>query len=115
MKRNYLRGDIYYAKLGRGIGSEQKGCRPVLIVQNDVGNQCSPTVIVASITSKAGVKSKLPTHYFIKTESGLEDPSVILLEQLRTIDKKRLDKYIGHLDNKHIDKIDKALALSVGL
>ena len=114
MKGKILRGDIFYADLGRGIGSEQKGYRPVLIIQNNVGNKYSPTVIVASITSKVGVKAKLPTHYFVNTESGLEAPSVVLLEQIRTIDKK-LNAYIGHLSNNHINAIDNALAVSVGI
>ncbi len=113
--KDYLRGDMYYADLGRGIGSEQKGYRPVLIIQNNVGNKHSPTVIIASITSKVGIKAKLPTHYFVNTESGLEAPSIVLLEQIRTIDKKRLDSYIGHLSDNHIYGIDKALAVSVGL
>lgn len=113
--KDYLRGDMYYADLGRGIGSEQKGYRPVLIIQNNVGNKHSPTVIIAAITSRVGVKAKLPTHYFVNTESGLEAPSIVLLEQIRTIDKKRLDSYIGHLSDIHIDGIDKALAISVGL
>lgn len=95
--KKILRGDMFYANLGRGIGSEQKGYRPVLVIQNDVGNKFSPTVIVASITSRVGIKAKLPTHYFINTEDGLQAPSIILLEQIRTIDKKRLDSYIGHL------------------
>lgn len=115
MKGKILRGDIFYADLGRGIGSEQKGYRPVLVIQNDVGNKFSPTVIVASITSRVGIKAKLPTHYFMNTEDGLQAPSIILLEQIRTIDKKRLDSYIGHLSDMHIDGIDKALAISVGL
>ena len=115
MKKTYLRGDLYYADLGKGIGSEQKGYRPVLIIQNNVGNKHSPTVIIAAITSRVGVKAKLPTHYFVNTESGLEAPSIVLLEQIRTIDKKRLDSYIGHLSDNHIDGIDKALAVSVGL
>ena len=112
--KDYLRGDMYYADLGRGIGSEQKGYRPVLIIQNDIGNKHSPTVIIASITSRVGVKAKLPTHYFVSTESGLEAPTIVLLEQIRTIDKKRLDSYIGHLSDAHINGIDKALAVSVG-
>ncbi|MCC8073364.1 MAG: type II toxin-antitoxin system PemK/MazF family toxin [Clostridiales bacterium] len=114
MKEIY-RGDMYYADLGRGIGSEQKGYRPVLVIQNDAGNRYSPTVIIASITSKVGVKAKLPTHHFVSIESGLEAPSIVLLEQIRTIDKKRLDSYIGHLSNTHIDGINKSLAISVGL
>lgn len=113
--KDYLRGDMYYADLGRGIGSEQKGYRPVLIIQNNIGNKHSPTVIIAAITSRVGVKAKLPTHYFVNTESGLEAPSIVLLEQIRTIDKKRLDSYIGHLSEEHINGIDKALAVSVGL
>lgn len=113
--KDYLRGDMYYADLGRGMGSEQKGYRPVLIIQNNVGNKHSPTVIIAAITSRVGVKAKLPTHYFVNTEGGLEAPSIVLLEQIRTIDKKRLDSYIGHLSDMHINGIDKALAISVGL
>lgn len=113
--KDYLRGDMYYADLGRGIGSEQKGYRPVLIIQNDVGNKHSPTVIIAAITSRVGVKAKLPTHYFVNTESGLEAPSIVLLEQIRTIDKKRLDSYIGHLSNLHMKNIDIALCISLGV
>lgn len=115
MNRTYLRGDMYYANLGRGIGSEQEGYRPVLILQNNTGNKYSPTVIVAAISSKVDAKAKLPTHYLLKAENGLELPSLVLLEQLRTIDKKRLETYIGRLDEKHIRRIDHALAVSVGL
>ena len=107
MNKTYLRGDMYYADLGRGIGSEQEGYRPVLILQNNTGNKYSPTVIVAAISSKVDAKAKLPTHYLLKAESGLELPSLVLLEQLRTIDKKRLETYIR--------RIDHALAVSVGL
>lgn len=115
MNRTYLRGDMYYANLGDGIGSEQKGYRPVLIIQNNVGNKHSPTVIVAAISSKIGAKAKLPTHYYIDAECGLQMPSVVLLEQLRTIDKKRLEGYIGRLSEKHIKGINHALAVSIGL
>ena len=115
MNKTYLRGDMYYADLGRGIGSEQEGYRPVLILQNNTGNKYSPTVIVAAISSKVDAKAKLPTHYLLKAESGLELPSLVLLEQLRTIDKKRLETYIGRLEEKHIRRIDHALAVSVGL
>lgn len=90
MNHTYLRGDMYYADLGRGIGSEQEGYRPVVIIQNNVGNKHSPTAIIASITSKTGVKAKLPTHYYVDAEDGLELPSIVLLEQLRTVDKRRL-------------------------
>lgn len=109
------RGDVFFADLGDGIGSEQIGKRPVLIIQNNIGNRYSPTVIIASITSKVGVKAKLPTHYYINTESGLEAPSVVLLEQIRTIDKKRLDSYIGHLNDEYLIEINNALAISIGL
>ena len=95
MNRTYLRGDMYYADLGRGIGSEQEGYRPVLILQNNTGNKYSPTVIVAAISSKVDAKAKLPTHYLLQAENGLELPSLVLLEQLRTIDKKRLGATSG--------------------
>ena len=115
MNHTYLRGDLYYADLGRGIGSEQQGNRPVVIIQNNVGNKHSPTVIVAAISSKVGVKAKLPTHYYMEAVSGLECPSLVLLEQIRTIDKRRLSNYIGRLDDRHIRGINHALAVSVGL
>ena len=115
MGRTYLRGDLFYADLGRGVGSEQKGYRPVVIIQNNIGNRHSPTVIIAAISSKVGIKPKLPTHYFVNAEDGLELPSIILLEQLRTVDKRRLDKYIGHLRKEHIDGMNHALAVSIDL
>ncbi len=108
MSRTYLRGDMYYADLGRGIGSEQEGYRPVVIIQNNKGNKHSPTVIVAAISSKVGVKPKLPTHYFIDVECGLERPSIVLMEQIRTLDKRRLTK-------EHIQGVNHALAVSVDL
>lgn len=115
MNRTYLRGDLYYADLGEGIGSEQNGCRPVIIIQNDMGNQHSPTVIVAAITSRKETRGKLPIHYYIGSESGLDRPSVVLLEQIRTLDKKRLGNYIGHLAQKEIEYLDHKLAVSLGL
>ena len=115
MSRTYLRGDLYYAELGHGIGSEQKGTRPVVIIQNNVGNKHSPTVIIAAVTSKANVKAKLPTHYYLDAGNGLAQPSLVLLEQIRTIDKQRLSGYIGRLDEKHIRGINHALAVSIGL
>lgn len=115
MSETYRRGDMYYADLGQGIGSEQKGIRPVIIIQNDVGNKHSPTVIIAAVTSKAHAKAKLPTHCCIDAGNGLELPSIVLLEQIRTIDKRRLSGYIGKLDEKHIRGIDHALAISIGL
>lgn len=115
MNRTYLRGDIYYADLGQGIGSEQAGNRPVVIIQNDIGKRHSPTVIVAAITSQTVQKSKLPTHYYIGAGKGLEHPSIVLLEQIRTIDKRRLGKFIGPLRCSEMEKIDSALAISIGL
>lgn len=109
------RGDIYYADLSPVIGSEQGGVRPVLIVQNDIGNKYSPTVIAAAITSQIN-KAKLPTHIEISAlEYGLLKDSVILLEQIRTIDKKRLREKIGHLDEELMDKVNEALSISFGL
>lgn len=115
MSKTYLRGDLYYADLGHGIGSEQKGTRPVVIIQNNVGNKHSPTVIIAAVTSKANVKAKLPTHYYLDAGNGLVQPSLVLLEQIRTVDKRRLSGYIGRLDEEHIRGINHALAISIGL
>ena len=112
--KKILRGDMFYANLGRGIGSEQKGYRPVLVIQNDVGNKFSPTVIVASITSRVGIKAKLPTHYFINTEDGLQAPSIILLEQIRTIDKSRLIRCLDRLDEYEMEEVEEALSVSSG-
>lgn len=109
------RGDIYYADLSPVIGSEQGGVRPVIIVQNDIGNKYSPTVIAAAITSQIN-KAKLPTHIEISAkEYGLAKDSVILLEQIRTIDKKRLREKIGHLDDELMLKVNEALNVSFGL
>ncbi len=109
------RGDIYYADLSPVVGSEQGGVRPVLIVQNDIGNKFSPTVIAAAITSQIN-KAHLPTHIEISAEDyGLSKDSVILLEQIRTIDKKRLKEKIGRLDLRNMRKIDRALEVSFGL
>lgn len=109
------RGDVYYADLRPVIGSEQGGIRPVLIVQNDVGNKHSPTIICAAITSKMN-KAKLPTHIEIEAERyHMVKDSVVLLEQLRTIDKKRLKEKICHLDNEIMQKVNKALLVSLEL
>ena len=112
---NIKRGDIYYADLSPVIGSEQGGLRPVLIVQNDVGNRYSPTVIAAAITSKMS-KTKLPTHIDIPGQNaGLSKDSVILLEQVRTIDKQRLKEKMGHLDKSTMNDVDNAIQVSFGL
>ncbi|MCI8649125.1 MAG: type II toxin-antitoxin system PemK/MazF family toxin [Anaerotruncus sp.] len=108
------RGEIYYADLSPVVGSEQGGVRPVLIVQNDVGNRYSPTVIAAAITSQKE-KSKLPTHIEIKQDCGLSRDSVVLLEQIRTIDKRRLKEKMGRLDESSMGQIDHALSISFGL
>ncbi|MDP4152195.1 MAG: type II toxin-antitoxin system PemK/MazF family toxin [Bacillota bacterium] len=109
------RGDIYYADLSPVVGSEQGGVRPVLIVQNDVGNKYSPTVIAAAITSQLN-KSRLPTHIPINSGNvGLQKDSVVLLEQIRTIDKKRLKEKMGHLDENVMNRINEAISISFGL
>ena len=106
------RGDLYYADLSPVVGSEQGGVRPVLVIQNNIGNKYSPTIIIAAITSQIN-KAKLPTH--IANEYGLNKDSVILLEQIRTIDKKRLREKIGCLDKNMMLKIDNSLQISLGL
>ncbi|HHU31436.1 MAG: type II toxin-antitoxin system PemK/MazF family toxin [Zhaonellaceae bacterium] len=109
------RGDVFYAQLNPVIGSEQGGVRPVLIVQNDIGNQYSPTTIVAAITSQI-MKAKLPTHVEISADkSGLEKDSVILTEQIRTIDKSRLKQKVVSLDEETMEKVNIAMEISLGL
>ena len=115
MDSTVKRGDIFYADLSPVVGSEQGGTRPVLIVQNDTGNRHAPTVIAAAITSQTG-KARLPTHINIAGGSvGLTNESVILLEQIRTIDKKRLREHMGRLDEQHMAMVDDAIAVSFGL
>lgn len=109
------RGDIFYADLSPVVGSEQGGLRPVLIVQNDIGNRYSPTVIAAAITSKLG-KTRLPTHIDVTADKvGLQRDSVVLLEQMRTIDKKRLKEKMGHLDDVSMHAVNEAISVSLGL
>ena len=110
------RGDIYYADLSPVVGSEQGGIRPVLIIQNDTGNRYSPTVIAAAITSQAG-KARLPTHIALPVNEncGLNRDSIILLEQVRTLDKKRLRERMGHVEEQVMEKVDTAIAVSFGL
>ena len=112
---NIKRGDIYYADLSPVVGSEQGGLRPVLIVQNDIGNRYSPTVIAAAITSKLG-KAKLPTHIDIHADRvGLSRDSIVLLEQIRTLDKRRLREKMGHLDDAMMAEVNRAITVSFGL
>ena len=115
MDTNVRRGDIYYADLSPVVGSEQGGVRPVLIVQNDTGNRHSPTVIAAAITSQLG-KAKLPTHIALAAQgSGLPKDSVILLEQIRTLDKRRLRERMGRVDGAVMEQVDAAIAVSFGV
>lgn len=112
---NVKRGDVFFAELSPVVGSEQGGTRPVLVIQNDIGNRFSPTVIIAAITAQIQ-KAKLPTHVEIDAKKyGFERDSVILLEQLRTIDKSRLTDKITQLDDSLMEKVDEALEISVGL
>lgn len=107
------RGDLYYADLSPVVGSEQGGVRPILIVQNDIGNKYSPTVIATAITSQMN-KAKLPTHIELDTACGLPKDSVILAEQIRTLDKKRLMEKIGSVDESIMSKVNNALMISLG-
>ena len=111
---NIKRGELYYADLSPVVGSEQGGVRPVLVVQNDVGNKYSPTIIAAAVTSKIN-KAKLPTHIELPLgDFGLQKDSVILLEQIRTLDKRRLKERIGELPEFTMSKVDKAILISLG-
>lgn len=111
--KDIKRNEIYYADLSPVIGSEQGGVRPVLVIQNDVGNKFSPTTIVAAITSRSN-KAKLPTHIEI-TEDVFEKDSIVLLEQIRTVDERRLKEYVGKLDNRTMNLVNEAISISVGL
>lgn len=115
-KTGYVyRGDLYYADLSPVVGSEQGGIRPVLVIQNDMGNKYSPTVIVAAITSRS-TKAVIPTHVGLRrTPGGLKQDSTVLAEQIRTIDRNRLKEYIGHLDSGQMRGIDQAMLVSLGL
>jgi len=115
MVKNVRRGDVFLADLQGANGAEQKGSRPVLIIQNNIGNKCSPTVIVAVLTSKAESKAKLPTHCMVTMRQGLAKSSLVLLEQIRTLDKGRLQTRVAALDAEAMSRVDKALAVSVGL
>lgn len=111
----YRRGDIYYVDLNPVIGSEQGGSRPVVVIQNNSGNRHAPTLIVAMITSKTFKNGQLPTHYLLKENPALDEPSVVLLEQLRTIDKRRVREYLGRTSKREMLAIDKALVKSLSL
>lgn len=111
----YRRGDIYYADLNPVCGSEQGGKRPVVVIQNNMGNTHSPTLIVAAITTRVDKKRKFPAHYAVRDNSAFEEPSTIMLEQIRTIDKKRVLGYLGKIDAKEMMGVDKVLMLSLAL
>ncbi len=115
MERTIRRGDIYYAELNPVVGSEQGGTRPVLIISNNMGNRHSPTVIIAAITGRTQTKAKLPTHTEVKNFEGLDRDSIVLLEQIRTVDKKRLKQYMGMMPTEAMARVDKALAISISL
>jgi mRNA interferase MazF len=114
MNKSILRGDLFYADLNPVVGSEQGGIRPVVVIQNNIGNKYSPTVIVAAITGKSE-KSTLPTHCLLSMGNGLDHESVALLEQIRTIDKRRLREYVGALGHSDMREVDRALFASLGL
>lgn len=114
MRKAIRRGDLFYADLNPVVGSEQGGIRPVLVIQNDVGNYFSPTVVAAAITSRKA-KNSLPTHILLENVPGLASTSLLLLEQLRTIDRKRLHGYIGRISKEKMLEIDAALAISIGI
>lgn len=114
MRKAIRRGDLFYADLNPVVGSEQGGIRPVLVIQNDVGNHFSPTVVAAAITSRK-VKNSLPTHILLENVPGLAPTSLLLLEQLRTIDRKRLRGYIGRISKEKMLEVDAALAISIGI
>lgn len=115
MEKTIRRGDIYYAELNPVVGSEQGGTRPVLIISNNMGNRHSPTVIIAAITGRTQTKAKLPTHTEVKNFEGLDRDSIVLLEQIRTVDKKRLKQYMGMMPTEAMARVDKALAISISL
>lgn len=115
MSRKITRGDMYYADLNPIIGSEQGGVRPVLVIQNNAGNYYSPTIIVAAISGKVVKKTDLPTHYKVRMHENLTEESLVLLEQIRTIDKQRLQNYIGQLGSADMKQVDRCLAISLGL
>lgn len=113
IKETIRRGDIFYANLSGTVGSEQGGVRPVLVIQNDVGNRSSNTIIAAAITSKVK-RLDMPTHAKLGKRFGLAEDSIVLLEQIRTIDKSRLSQYVGSVDSITMSDVDRALSISVG-
>ena len=117
MKENwvYRRGDIYCADLDPVVGSEQGGIRPVIVIQNDTGNRYSPTLIVATVTTKIRKKENMPTHFLIKDNPAFREASVVQLKQIRTIDKRRIDNYLGKVTSREMIAIEKALSISLAM
>ena len=117
MKENwvYRRGDIYFANLDPVVGSEQGGTRPVIVIQNDTGNRYSPTLIVATVTTKIRKKERMPTHLLIKSNPAFREASVVQLEQIRTIDKSRIDDYLGKVTSAEMAAIEKSLSISLAM
>lgn len=115
MGSRILRGDVYLAELGAGIGYEQQGSTPVVIIQNDVGNLHSSNVIAAALSTSPGARARMPVHVLVHPADGMHGAAVVNLEQLRTLDKSRLTQYLGHLTQHDIDGLDRALRISVGL
>lgn len=117
MKENwvYRRGDIYFANLDPVVGSEQGGTRPVIVIQNDTGNRYSPTLIVATVTTKIRKKERMPTHLLIKSNPAFREASVVQLEQIRTIDKSRIDDYLGKVTSTEMAAIEKSLSISLAM
>ena len=111
----YSRGDIYYANMEPHVGSEQGGERPVVVLQNDTGNKHSPTLIIATLTSRVDKKLSLPTHVLLDQNSGLKVPSVVQLEQIFTIDKRRVQRFAGQTSSEEMDRIEAALKISLGM
>ena len=115
MERNITRGDIFYANLDGTIGSEQSGIRPVIVVQNDVGNKYSPTTIIVPLTKKVRLKINQPTHFWINPFGNIRFDSIVLTEQIRVIDKSRLKEKIGVMNNKAMQEIDNKILIALGL
>ncbi len=115
MENEYYRGDIFYANLDTAVGSEQGGTRPVIIVQNDIGNKFANTVIIVPLTKKIDRKVKLPTHIVIKKFKGIKYDSTALTEQIRVIDKRRLIRKVGKLQENSMQKINKAISIAIGI
>ena len=115
MKRNITRGDIFYANLDGTIGSEQSGIRPVIVVQNDVGNKYSPTTIIVPLTKKVRLKINQPTHFWINPFGNIRFDSIVLTEQIRVIDKSRLKEKIGVMNDKAMQEIDNKILIALGL